>query len=163
VLEHRKILWAEVLRRFSPDVERACRIARAADPAALAGTILAQALRSVGSEPVRSFSRDLVTIMKRHLGEPAVLKVRRSLYLRQFLSELPPESLPYAEGLLNHEGRVERLAQALGQDVETVRQRSRAAWSRLAPAVEKEYDDEEVQDRTDGVWRIPEMKGSGAS
>jgi hypothetical protein len=101
--------------------------------------------------------------MKRHLGEPAVLKVRRSLYLRQFLSELPPESLPYAEGLLNHEGRVERLAQALGQDVETVRQRSRAAWSRLAPAVEKEYDDEEVQDRTDGVWRIPEMKGSGAS
>ena len=157
-LERRKALWAEVTRRFIHDVERACRIAGVENSQERASSILDEALRRIGCEPAKCFSRELVRIMKRHLGDSPVRKVLRSLYLRQFLAELPARLVPYAEGFLDQEGHIEWLADRQYEDVEEVRERCREAWGALPRAVEKEYDNEEVVERTDGVWTILKLK-----
>ena len=157
-LAQRRALWAEVARRFNHDVERACQIARAAHPKQKAGEILDEALRSIGSEPPQYFSRELVRIMKKHLGEEPVGKVTRSVYLRQFLTELPTELVPYAAGLLDQQGHTEWLADRRSEKEEEVRKRCTEALERLPGAVEQEYNDEELAERTDGVWTIHQLR-----
>jgi hypothetical protein len=154
LLDRRRALWAEIVRRFVHDVDRACRIAAVPECRERTGQILQEALRWIGSEPAKYFSRELVRVMRRHLGDEPVRQVLRSLYLRQFLGELPPRLVPYAEGLLNQEGHVEWVAEARCEGLEEVRKRCEEAWRLLPVNIEKEYDDEEISDRTDGIWSI---------
>jgi hypothetical protein len=160
-LDRRRLLWREVERRFVHDVELACQIAQVRDPAGTEGTILAEAMRAIGSEPTRYFTRQIDEIMKRHLGKQAVQQVLPSLYLRQFLAELPAQLVPYAEGLLNSRGDFKLLADWRGENVEDVKKRCDQAFQLLPQAIEKEYRDEEIVDRTLGVWDILKLKEKG--
>jgi len=157
-LERRRALWEEVIRRFLHDIDRACGVAGCVDPRGTGGEILAEALRGVGADPVKYFSRGLVQIMKRHLGQDPVAKVVGSLYLRQFLHELPVHLLPYAAGLLDQAGHVEWLADRRSESLKDVQERCARAWDALPKAIEREYGDDEVADRTHGVWTIAKLK-----
>jgi hypothetical protein len=157
-LDRRRKLWEEVIRRFVHDVDRACRIAGAGDPRAVASKVLDEALRGVPAVAPEGFSVELDRIAMKHLGEPAVKRVRRSLYLRQFLSELQPSLIPYAEGLLNQDGRVEWLAEIRSETVQQVGERCREAFRELPDVVAQEYTGQEVSDRTKGVWTIALLK-----
>jgi hypothetical protein len=157
-LADRQQLWKEVSRRFVQDVERACRIAGVDRPREKAGDILAEALRDVIAEEPRYFSRLLVRIMKRHLGTAAVEKVWRSLYLRQFISELPDDLVPYVHGMLDQELRGDLLARQLHETEQTVRTQFKKAWELLVRRIEAEYDADEVADRTENVWTIERLK-----
>lgn len=157
-LDRRRLLWREVERRFVHDVELACQIAQVPDPVEMAGTILAQAMRGIGSDATSYFSRQLAGLMKSHLGEEAVQKVLPTLYLRQFLAELPAHLLPYAEGLLNARGNFDVLAAWRVENVEIVRKRCAEAFDLLPRVIEKEYRDAEIVERTLGVWDILKLK-----
>ena|SRR5437867_11936151 len=157
-LERRRVLWEEVTRRFVHDVERACQIAGCVDARGTAGEIMAEALRGVGADPVKDFSRELVRIMKRHLGQDPVARVLPSLYLRQFLHELPAHLLPYGEGLLDQAGHVEWLADRRNESLEVVDKLCKEAWAALPEAIGREYGDTEISERTDGIWTITKLK-----
>lgn len=156
-LERRRLLWGEIVRKFIHDVDRACRIA-GDNSRETASRILDEALRGVGPEPAKYFSRELVRIMRRHVDEMAVRKVLRSIYLRQFLANLPPTLVAYAEGILDQEGHFEWLAERRGEDVGEVRRHCQAAFEQLPNAIEREYTDEEVAERTDGIWTMRHLK-----
>ncbi len=150
-LPRRTALWAEVSRRFIHDVERACRIA-GADSREKAAEILDRALRTIGSEPARYFSRDLVRIMKIELGTEAVDHVIGSLYLRQFVTEIPPVRSRYLNAFLDNELEFGWTAETLNEAEDVVRDAVKDAWSRLVRAIQREYGEAEVVERTDGVW-----------
>lgn len=157
-LERRKALWQEVIRRFVQDVERACRVAGHTDPQEMRGIILDEALRGVEPGSAKYFSRQLVRIMKKHLGQNAVSKVLHGIYLRQFLHELPVDLVPYVEGLLDQDGHVEWLADRRNENFKEVQKRCAEGSRALPHAIEREYDDAEIIDRTDGVWTIAKLK-----
>lgn len=147
----RTVLWAEVTRRFVHDVERACRIA-GTDSRAKAAEILDRSLRTIGSEPAKYFSRDLVRIMKVELGTEAVGHVVSSLYLRQFVTELPRDRIRYLNAFLDNELEFAWTAEALNEAEEVMRPRVQDAWGTFVKAIRREYEDAEVAERTDGVW-----------
>lgn len=157
-LERKKILWAEVVRRFVHDVETACEVAGIPDPEKKAGTILDQALREIGpGRETQYFSRELIRIMTAHLGSEPVLKVQRSVYLRQFLYLAPEDDIRYAEGLLNYRGNKEWLAKAVSESPDSVRAGCKRAFRGLAKNL-GEFTDEEIRDRTDSVWTLLKLK-----
>ena len=151
-LERRTVLWGEVTRRFIHDVDRACRIAGASNSRDTAAEILDRALRTIESEPAKYFSRDLVRIMKLELGASAVSPVVSSLYLRQFVTELPRERTRYLNAYLDNEFEFGWTADALNEAEDVVRTQVTEAWRRVAKAIQAEYEDADVADRTDGVW-----------
>ena len=156
--ERRKVLWQQVIRRFVHDVERACRVARCLEPREIACAIIDEALRGVGVDPAKDFSRQLVRIMKKHLGQNPVDKVIHNVYLRQFLHELPPKLVPYAEGFLDQAGHVEWLADRRNENVDEVRKRCEQVWAVLPRVIEQEYGNEAVVERTDGVWTVAKLR-----
>jgi len=156
-LERRTLLWAEVTRRFVQDVERACRIA-GANSVEKAAEIIDAALRGVGSEPAKYFSRDLVHIMKLELGTDAVSRVVNSLYLRQFVTELSRNRIRYLNAFLDNEMEIAWTAEALNESEDVVRTQIKYAWSQLVTAIQREYEDAEVIERTDGVSNYFKLK-----
>lgn len=152
-LARKRILCEELIRRFVHDVDRACRIAGVTDLEAKRGAIFDQALRGIasarGSE--KYFSRDLVKILTVHLGPEPVRKVWRSLYLRQFLYVLGAEA-SQVEDFLNYQGRAEwSVAREAGTPAQ-IEERWARAMKRMRTAIPAEFDDEEIRERTDGVW-----------
>jgi hypothetical protein len=158
VLERRTILWAEVVRRFNQDVERACRVARVSHPREEAAKILDAALRWVGSEPAKYFSRELVRLMRGRLGTAATDRTIRMLYLRQLVTEVPHGLIRYANAFLDNEMEMNRTAETLNEDPALVERRVREFWKALREVVPKEFSDVDLSDRTDGVWTYLKLR-----
>ena len=147
------MLAEEVIRRFSQDVERACRFASATDSQGDAAEIIDAALRWLGPEPSKYFSRELVRVMKVKLGTDAAYRVTIALYLRQFVTEIRPRRLiPYVRAFLDNDMEWEWTAEALHEDEQVVRRRVKSAWDRLIKAIRSEFADADLSERTDGVW-----------
>lgn len=157
-LDRKRLLCKEVIRRFAHDVDRACRIAKVADPQAKSGAIFNEALRGIpsakGSESY--FSKELMKVMSRHLGSKPVHEVWHSLYLRQFLHVLGADAR-YAEDLLNYQGRAEWCSLRGAESSEQVEARWTWAMTRLRKEIPREFDDEDIRKRTDGVWSAEKL------
>jgi hypothetical protein len=158
-LVRKKLLCKEVIRRFAHDVDRVCRIAKVADPEAKSGAIFDEALRGIpsakGSEPY--FSKELIKVMSKHLGPGPVQEVWHSLYLRQFLHVLGADARN-AEDLLNYQGHAEWLSQRGAESPEQVAARWTRAMTRLREEIPREFGDEDIRKRTDGVWSAQKLK-----
>lgn len=125
------------------------------------GRIFEEVLRgisaSAGSE--KHFSRQLVAVMGRRLPPEAVREVRTWLYLRQFFYLVRGDrERSYLQGLLDQDGRTDWLAQERNEPESTVRAGCAQALKELVAAIEDEFDNDEIIERTDGVWDLARLK-----